>query len=112
LFSAVFNMQLEGGDAVDTGDFIAHPYRTKRDNTVFDIILNGVESGDRIEMTLILSRALFKPETGVKMTGHFVEILTQVVENPGIPLKDIKLSLQLVAMESNTAVFDQGEFEF
>jgi amino acid adenylation domain-containing protein len=112
LFSAVFNMQLEGGEAIDSGDFTARPYRTKRDNTVFDIILNGVESGDTIEMTLILSRALFKPETGEKMTGHFVEIIRQVVTEPDIPLKDIKLSLQLQAMESEAEVFEDGDFEF
>jgi len=57
----------------------------------FDLLFNAVEHNGALKMVLDYSTALFKPETIQKISGYFLEILRQVLEEPTIRIKDIDI---------------------
>ncbi|MCP5053860.1 MAG: hypothetical protein GY940_42225, partial [bacterium] len=67
---------------------------------------------DDINIRLRYSTALFKRSSIEKMVDHFTGIARKVVENPGIKLEDIDVSLDLSAGQSNILAEAQGDFEF
>jgi acyl carrier protein len=63
----------------------------------FDIGIEAAENGGQVSMAVSYSAALFKPVTIERFTGHYIEILRQVLENNDIHLRDITLSHKLSA---------------
>ncbi|MGD2085188.1 MAG: amino acid adenylation domain-containing protein [Candidatus Aminicenantes bacterium] len=80
--------------------------------TMFDLTLDALEQGEVILIWWTYSTELFNPSTIEKLNKHYMEILEQVVENIDIKIKDIKISHDLVAAESNPLKTDQGDFGF
>ena len=66
-----------------------------------------MEGPDSIKMSLEYSTPLYKRSTAENLVNHYLEILEQVVENPGIKLEDINVSYQLVPIK-NADLRDHG----
>lgn len=82
--------------------------------SMFDLYFFGNEGKNEIDNLLLgftYAAGLFKEETIERFAGYFKEIITTVVENKRVKLKDIKISHQLGI--AKTAVFqDDGESDF
>jgi hypothetical protein len=57
----------------------------------YDLDLLGAESGDKLYFILFYSTDLFRKETIEKFIEYFRRILSAVVEDPGIKIKDIEI---------------------
>lgn len=88
------------------------PYPFENKTAKFDMQLEAMNYSKFIRMELNYSRALFKRSTIDKMKKHFIEILEQVLENPGITLKDITISHELLMAKTGTVKEDQMSFGF
>jgi amino acid adenylation domain-containing protein len=69
----------------------------------FDITLFATETEEGISFELEYCTELFKMETIHRLKGHYVNILEQVTENPGVKLKDVDM---LTEEDKNTILFD------
>jgi non-ribosomal peptide synthetase component F len=118
LFDVVFAMQKIDISENIPGDFkgIEHlkfsPYPFKKKTTPFDLLMAVFEMEDKIGLTLTYSTHLFKPSTVEKIARHYIEILEQVTADMDIELQDIQLSHQMVELESQFILEDEGEFGF
>jgi acyl carrier protein len=121
LFDTVFeiiNVEGLGGAVPGSRDEDALPGISAVDietqaKAVFDIILTAVETGNgAVELTLKYATALFRRSRMEKMTQHYIEVLSQVAENPGIQLKDISISHKLITLKAGSARADDGDFGF
>jgi non-ribosomal peptide synthetase component F len=89
-------------------------YQFEENITQFDIITHAYE-GDKhgvISFKLRYCVKLFKQKTIERFIGFFKEIITAVVDNPNIKLKEIKLSHSLFDQELNVLKQELGDFEF
>lgn len=73
-----------------------------------DLILSGVEVGERLFLSLEYCTKLFKKKTIEKFIGYFKEIVSTVIKNPDIKLKNITISLNLLKAEPHEAQIDFG----
>ncbi|MGD2085186.1 MAG: amino acid adenylation domain-containing protein [Candidatus Aminicenantes bacterium] len=120
LFDVVFAMQKIDIDTREytAGDFkgIEHlkfaPYPFKKSTTPFDLLMAVFEGEETTAFTLTYSTELFKPSTAQIITQHYIEILEQVTANKDLELQDIQLSHQMVKLESQVILGDEGEFGF
>ena len=78
----------------------------------FDLHFLVIERNQSLNIRLRYSTELFKKTTAQKIIKHFIEIIGQVIENPGIKLEDIKLTVDLMPMKSNDLEKEQGDFNF
>lgn len=82
--------------------------------SMFDLFFFGKEGKNETDSLLLgftYAAALFKKETIERFTGYFKEIISTVVENTRVKLKDIKISHQLGIAKAN--VFqDERENDF
>jgi len=93
-------------------DLNVKPLDISKYSVKFDLRMAFAEQGEVILLSLSYFIALFKPATIEKMAARFIEILDQVVKNPGIKLKDLTLSHELVVTRSHTLKQYEEEFEF
>lgn len=100
------NMEAEAVDVQVTDLAILH-YEFQNKIMPFDLSLNGIELGERIGMSLGYVKAFFKHSFVEKMADHYIEILEQVLENRDIPLKDIKVSHEMVSGKTS---FSRDEY--
>ena len=116
LFQVVFAMQnMMETEAVyyftaDTGSLKLYPYRNDNPTSKFDLLLVAVEDSACIHMFLEYSTELFRKETAHKITRYYTEILTTILDNNHIKLKDINISHGL--MELNPDILDLDSEEF
>jgi non-ribosomal peptide synthetase component F len=80
--------------------------------SMFDLFLFGAELEEEIFLGLIYSAGLFKPETIERFINYFREIVSAVVEDDGIGLKDIKISHRLGVAKSGVFRDEDEEFSF
>jgi acyl carrier protein len=95
----------------DNNDFLEITQPEFR-NQAFDLILQAVEGDDRLNMRLEYSTALFKKSTAEKMTNHYIDILKQVVENPGLKLKEIIITHDFLKAKPRVIKTAQTDFRF
>ena len=88
------------------------PYDSPFDVTQVDMALEVWESGEQILFTLTYCAALFKRATMERSVLHFKEIVSAVLDNPGIKLKDLKLSHDTLTVKSDVYNEIQLGFEF
>jgi non-ribosomal peptide synthetase component F len=94
-------------------DISFSPYQFEENITQFDIITHAFEGEEDgvIDFKLRYCVKLFKQETIERFIDFFKEIITAVVDNPDIKLKEIKLSHGLFDQKLN--IFEQeGDFDF
>jgi len=77
-----------------------------------DMTFNIMETADTIAGNVIYCQALFKPETMQRMINSFKEILSAVLENRDIQLKDIHIVHDLDRIGSNEYHDKTMEFDF
>jgi non-ribosomal peptide synthetase component F len=70
------------------------------------------KDNDKIKLVLEYSTALFSKSTAERMLEYYVEILTQVVGDREIQLKDIEISHALLIPTANNHVEAQVDFGF
>ncbi len=104
----VQNFQGREFDTVEGEEEQFAPYEMEIKTSKFDLSLFAFEAGDEISFYLEYSTALFKRATIEKMAERFIEIIKQVVDNKNIILKDITMSHQLTAIQSDN-IFEDGE---
>jgi amino acid adenylation domain-containing protein len=85
-------------------------YDLQRSHSVMDLVLIGLESAEpqQLFFRLIYSTTLFKPETMEKFILYFREIISAVLENKHIPLKEIKISHELGEAKSTMPQIEFG----
>ncbi len=87
-------------------------FRRKERTAKFDLMLLGAEEENRLYFAIEYSSTLFKEETIETFIGHFKEILSAVIENNEIKLKDIRITSSLSAITMDTADIAKGDFAF
>ncbi len=88
------------------------PYDYFKKSTQFELSLNGVESGDTIEMVLTFWSRLYKRETIEKMADHFMEILELCLEDMNMEIGDLTLTHALTIGKSDFSETDSMAFDF
>ncbi|MCP4153442.1 MAG: hypothetical protein GY757_37285, partial [bacterium] len=99
----------DGGGREDTGlDIKIYPHEIN--SSKFDLSLDTVEHENTISMYFTYATALFKKSTIEKMKRYYIEILEQVVENTGIKIGEISISLDKEAVVSTVDGDDDLDF--
>jgi amino acid adenylation domain-containing protein len=78
----------------------------------FDLHFLAIDLNNSLSLILRYSTELFKRTTAEKIIEHFIEIIEQVVENPGIRIDDIEITIDFMSIKSNTLAIEQGDFNF
>ncbi|HLP45547.1 MAG TPA: condensation domain-containing protein [Candidatus Kapabacteria bacterium] len=107
--SAVNNIEFE---EIDIPGLKMENYASGINFAKFDLHFLAIERNHTLNIILRYSTELFKKTTAQKIIRHFIEIIGQVIENPGIKLEDIELTVDLVPMKSNSPGKEQGYFNF
>lgn len=113
LFDTVFTMN-PADKAAKTGTgnpgFKFQPYGDGSKFAKFELYFDATESNETINILLRYSTQLFKPSTIQNIAKYYTEIVTQVVENLTIKLKDIALSHELLTSSSTIHTSVEGDF--
>jgi len=88
------------------------PYKTEYNESRFDLLISGVDRGNRFSFKMEYSTQLFKKETIERFIDYFRQITAAVVEDKTIQLKDITLSTDLEAAAASVFQDDGGDFGF
>jgi amino acid adenylation domain-containing protein len=88
------------------------PYIENIQASPFDLILNGSESGEKLTFSFLYRTKLFKEETVQMLIRNFKEVVTIVLDNQNIRLKNIEISHDLMAVEPVSVQEDEGDFKF
>jgi amino acid adenylation domain-containing protein len=120
LFNAVFVVQNTGIPGIKVhennreqlGKIKASPYETGIEKVHHELLLDVMAMNDQLAMNLQYSTELFKESTVRKMIKNYIEILEQIVENPGTRLQDINLSHGLTSAKPDSIETDQDDFIF
>ncbi|MCP4153643.1 MAG: AMP-binding protein, partial [bacterium] len=115
LFNVVFAVQNmpAAGVEIENIKLSHHGYvgRTSKTDLRLEVMELG-DSRDSIQLTLTYATSLFKHETAEKLLHRCVDILKQVLQDPGIRLGEIKLSHALASADSQEREEDGGDFDF
>jgi tyrocidine synthetase-3 len=90
------------------------PYKYERNIAQFDLFLIGQESkdGSNLFFQVGYSSKLFNQNTIERFIGYFKDVIAAVVKNKDIRLKDIKMSHDLLELESIMIEEVEGDFGF
>ncbi|MBP2646106.1 MAG: amino acid adenylation domain protein, partial [Firmicutes bacterium] len=91
LFDTMFVLQNTDTIAMEFKGLKFSSYELDSKVAKFDLTLEAVERNNRLEFTLEYDTKLFKQETAERLGRHFTNVLTGIVEQPGIKLGDIGL---------------------
>jgi non-ribosomal peptide synthetase component F len=87
------------------------PYGYNRKVSLFDLNLVVLEARGGIRMILEYSTQLFEKSTIREIAKHYLEILNQVIQDPGIKIKEVKVTSQLVTLKPKQ-IIDDSDFGF
>ncbi|MGD2089308.1 MAG: amino acid adenylation domain-containing protein [Candidatus Aminicenantes bacterium] len=87
-------------------------FRIQSNIAHFDLMMQLIEMDETIEMFIEYRTALFKTSTIEEMARHYIEILTQLLENKRSMLKEIKVSHHFIAAEKDILSKNPTEFDF
>jgi amino acid adenylation domain-containing protein/non-ribosomal peptide synthase protein (TIGR01720 family) len=108
------NMEASPGSAPESREpgLKLQPYGEKHTPTPFDIAIIGLEAQEGLLFSIKYKTSLFKEETIEMMIKNFKEVVSAVLDNPGIQLKDIATSHDLLAAQPDALTEVQGDFDF
>jgi amino acid adenylation domain-containing protein len=108
------NMSVMGGDLpeVTIPGLTLKPYKQDITFSPFDLLLNGGEAGEVISLTFQYRNDLFKKSTIQVMIRIFNEIISSVLQDKNIRLKDIRVSYDLMAVTQDHLEEIEGELDF
>ena len=115
LFQILFTVDKHDQKIIDrqrlTGVTII-PEDTEQSSTKFDITLTITESANQLEGRIDYNKELFDQETIIRMSRHYVRLITAIVEQPTLPVDQFPLLTteeiqQLVAFGKSHVTFPQ-----
>lgn len=112
LFDAAFafyNIDMEESQIMDLKFY---NYRLKIKTAHFDLVLHAAETDETIQLILEYAADLFNKANAQLILKHYVDILTQVIEDISLKLGDIKVYHEILAPKSNMFKKDQLDFGF
>jgi amino acid adenylation domain-containing protein len=80
----------------------------RRQTSHFDLYLSGAERGGRIVLFLEYATTLFKPQTVKLFIKNLKEVISFVAENPGIRLKNMEISRDILIADTDIPEIDFG----
>jgi len=101
-----------GGQEIEDNPLELRPYGVESKTAIFDITFFCGGIGETLGFNVNYRTSLFKKETIEMFIGYFKEIVSIVIENRDIKLKDIRLSSDLGTVTSDLLQRDQGDFGF
>jgi acyl-CoA synthetase (AMP-forming)/AMP-acid ligase II/acyl carrier protein len=84
------------------------PYEFENKISHLDLVLYVTELAGGVKLVLEYSTALFKRSTVEEMINHYIEVLNQMVNSPDSPLREIRLSSDLLIPESERPAMEFG----
>jgi non-ribosomal peptide synthetase component F len=123
LFDVMFVLHSAGGGDSESSDENApqennnapalqiKPYSFESHATRFDLILQATEGGERLTFRLDYCTALFKEDSVQQFTSYYLNIISSILDNPGILLADIQLQAAMDEEEMNFLMSDDLEDE-
>ncbi len=116
LFDVMFNFVSQDREMIISSasglEFKSYDGGFEYSESRFDLLISGVDRGDRFSFTVEYSTRLFKKETILRFSQYFKEIIVAVVENENILLKDIPLSIDLASAETLLLQDEENDFGF
>lgn len=91
LFDAMFILQNTGTGKISAEGIEISSYDFDHKMAQADITLIGFEKDDGITLDVNYCTSLFKEETIRRFAGHYINILREVIKNPGVRLCDIEM---------------------
>lgn len=88
------------------------PYEFEREIAHFDLLFTAFEKENTIHCELEYATALFERSTAGEILKHYIEILDQAAENPGIKLEELTITQHLLTAEADMILQDRGGFGF
>jgi hypothetical protein len=98
--------------ALDPGETPGDSNEAGEEQANLDMILAGIDTGRRLDMVITYYKKLFRRETIERYIDYFRKIVSAVLENEAVQLKDIHLTTHLVAADKNILANIESEFEF
>ncbi len=91
LFDVAFALQNIDNMTINMPNLTFTPYQFKNKISKFDLTLTAIESDRKMSLTMEYCTDLFKKETIERMTGHYVNILKEIVKSPAIKISAIDM---------------------
>ncbi len=92
LFDTMFVLQNTEQTDIEVDSLAVRPYEQTETAAKFDLQLNFLIDQDEIQGSFDYCTKLFKKKTIAVLAKDYVMILSAIMRNPSIPLKDIQLS--------------------
>jgi amino acid adenylation domain-containing protein len=108
LFNVGFVLQTQGIQEANIPGLELKVYGYEYTVSRIDMIFNGEERGESLFFAVEYSTNLFKEETIKKYIKYFKEIISSVMENGDIRLKDIKLTHALITADTSIPQIEFG----
>jgi non-ribosomal peptide synthetase component F len=114
LFDTMFALQNVSIPEIKINDLELTPYKFTFGMSHFDILLAGVEGGEGIAFSLEYSTKLFEREMMEKLSVHFLNLLKEIVKNPGKELSriDMRSEIEKKKISRFHDSDDGGTYEF
>ena len=96
----------------EAGEIEEKPFEYQKFIPKYDLRLAMSDLDTKVFLCLQYSKSIFKDTSTEKMSKRYMEILEQVLKKPGILLKDITLSHELLITKSHTLQQYEEGFEF
>jgi amino acid adenylation domain-containing protein len=112
IFDVCFSMQGMEILEVEMGGVKLKPYEFQKKYARFDMAFVVDESEDRLKFGVEYSTKLFKVEMIERFINYFKEIVSIVVSNQNIPLKDVLISHDLLTSSSVASLEAESDFGF
>ncbi|MCP4155616.1 MAG: hypothetical protein GY757_48275, partial [bacterium] len=91
LFDVSFVVQNMDIQKMETKELQFTPCRIENKTTKFDLFLSAVETSSDLNFFTEYCTAIFKEESMRRFNKHYLRVLEQVADNPGITLSRVKL---------------------
>ncbi|HVI46228.1 MAG TPA: condensation domain-containing protein, partial [Chitinophaga sp.] len=91
LFDVMFSFLHEDRDSLPLGDAVLEPVTDIYDTSKFDLLLEGVRTGNHIRLNLEYSTDLFSAATAERFLQHYVNLLQEINSHLNSTLADINI---------------------
>jgi amino acid adenylation domain-containing protein len=112
IFDVMFVLNNEDMPQIEIPGLKLTQYEYEEFSAQMDLKLRGIETDSEILFSLEYATKLFKKETIEMYITNFNEVISAVLEEPGLQLKDINISHGLLSTESSILEAEQGDFVF
>jgi len=117
LFQVMFVLQNAPISAVELPGLTITPVKTDTGAAMFDLILIATDAGECIQGMWLYNTDLFDSSTIRRIAEHYVKVIEEAVENPGVGILDIPISNELAESGFSSATnienrYEGGSFNF